>query len=60
MDLDEKEKQRTEHLQRDKELRAGILNSVFTRLTCVGAEAIAGIAAYLSRKDLLRVSGAIS
>ena len=45
-------KQNDEFAYRDKELRAGIFNSLFSRLTWLDAAAIAAIAAYLSREGL--------
>ena len=41
-----------EFAQRDKELRARIFDSLFTRLTWLDAAAIAAIAAYLSSNKL--------
>ncbi len=41
-----------EFAQRDKELRARIFDSMFSRITWLDAAAIAAIAAYLSRNDL--------
>ncbi len=46
------DKKKDEFAQRDKELRARIFDSLFTRLTWLDAAAIAAIATYLSRKEL--------
>lgn len=46
------ENKNDEFLQRDKELRARIFDSLFTRLTWLDAAAIAAIAAYLSSGKL--------
>lgn len=46
------ENKNDEFLQRDKEMRARIFDSLFTRVTWLDAAAIAAIAAYLSRKGL--------